>query len=153
MSLQLETSPPATNQSGTQSGGEVDPDSGEARDFDTESAPTSVLITTPIVDNDGFNDDVTLAMHAEAIRVLGRRVIGDVIEIGRGLAISKGLCGHGRWLPWLEREFGWSDDSALRFMQVAEFAKTGICGIWRFQSAVSTSSPHRRPQKWPATRL
>jgi hypothetical protein len=69
------------------------------------------------------NDEITLAEHAEAIRVLGRRVIGDVIEIGQRLTISKKLCGHGGWLPWLEREFGWSEDSALRFMRVAEFAK------------------------------
>jgi hypothetical protein len=83
----------------------------------------SDLSTIP-VDNGRFNDEITLAEHAEAIRVLGRRVIGDVIEIGRRLTISKKFCGHGGWLPWLEREFGWSDDSALRFMQVAEFAKS-----------------------------
>jgi Protein of unknown function (DUF3102) len=83
----------------------------------------SDLISTAIVDNDGFNDEIALAEHAEAIRVLGRRVIGDVIEIGRRLTDAKERCGHGKWLPWLKREFGWSADTALRFMQVAEFAK------------------------------
>jgi ribosome-associated translation inhibitor RaiA len=123
MSLQLEPIPAVTNRSGSQGGGEGDQASGQARDSDAKGAVMSDLITTPIVDNDGFNDEIPLAMHAEAIRVLGRRVIGDVIEIGRRLTISKELCGHGDWLPWLKREFGWSDDSALRFMQVAEFAK------------------------------
>jgi hypothetical protein len=123
MSLQLEPIPAVTNQSGSPGGGEVDQGSGRARDADAEGPAMCDLITPPIVDNDGFNDEITLSAHAEAIRVLGRRVIGDVIEIGRRLIISKELCGHGGWLPWLEREFGWSDDTALRFMQVAEFAK------------------------------
>jgi hypothetical protein len=83
----------------------------------------SDLISTAIVDNDRSNDEITLAEHAEAIRVLGRRVKGDVIEIGRRLTICRKLCGHGGWLPWLKREFGWSADTALRFMQVADFAE------------------------------
>jgi Protein of unknown function (DUF3102) len=110
-------------QSGSRGGGEVDQGSGQTRDSDAEGAAMSDLISTPIVDNDGFNDEIILAEHAEAIRVLGRRVIGDVIEIGRRLTDAKERCGHGKWLPWLKREFGWSEDSALRFMQVAEFAK------------------------------
>jgi hypothetical protein len=59
-----------------------------------------------------------LAENAEVIRVLGKRVIADVIEIGRRLTESKALCGHGNWLPWLEREFGWTERTAQNFMQV-----------------------------------
>jgi hypothetical protein len=55
-----------------------------------------------------------VAEHAEAIRSLGRRVVADVIEIGRRLTECKKLLGHGNWLPWLDREFGWSEDTALR---------------------------------------
>jgi ribosome-associated translation inhibitor RaiA len=62
--------------------------------------------------------DILLAEHAEAIRVLGRRVVGDVIEIGRRLVESKRICGHGRWLPWLEREFAWTDKTAERYINV-----------------------------------
>ena len=29
---------------------------------------------------------------------------------------------HGNWLPWIEREFGWSGQTARRFIQVAEAA-------------------------------
>jgi hypothetical protein len=83
----------------------------------------SDLISAAIVENDRSNDEITLAEHAEVIRVLGRRVKGDVIEIGRRLTICKTLCGHGGWLPWLKREFGWSADTALRFMQVADFTE------------------------------
>jgi Protein of unknown function (DUF3102) len=68
------------------------------------------------VEADG--DETILAENAKVIRTLGKRAIGDVIEIGRRLTESKKLCGHGNWLPWLEREFGWEDRTALNFMQV-----------------------------------
>jgi hypothetical protein len=64
----------------------------------------------------------TLAEHAEAIRVLGKRVVGDVIEIGRRLTEAKKLAGHGGWLPWLEREFGWEETTARRFINVYDLA-------------------------------
>jgi hypothetical protein len=69
-------------------------------------------------------DEIALVEHAEAIRVLGRRVIGDAIEIGRRLVDAKDRCGHGNWLPWLDREFGWTDDTALNFMRVYEMSKS-----------------------------
>lgn len=62
--------------------------------------------------------DSVLAEHAAAIRALGKRVIADVIEIGRRLTDAKAIAGHGNWLPWLEREFGWSEKTAERFMSV-----------------------------------
>jgi hypothetical protein len=60
----------------------------------------------------------TLARHATEIRRLGKQVVSDVIEIGRLLVESKELVGHGDWLPWLSREFQWSDKTAERFMRV-----------------------------------
>jgi hypothetical protein len=62
--------------------------------------------------------DPILADHVSAIRVLGKRVVGDIIEIGRRLIEAKRIVGHGNWLTWLEREFGWSDDTAERFMAI-----------------------------------
>jgi DUF3102 family protein len=62
--------------------------------------------------------DPILASHAVAIRALGKRVVDDVIEIGARVSECKRICGHGNWLPWLEREFGWSADTAERFIQV-----------------------------------
>ena len=49
-------------------------------------------------------------------------VVGDVIEIGRRLAECKEHVGHGGWLPWLEREFGWKERTAQNFMQVHALA-------------------------------
>ena len=60
----------------------------------------------------------SLTQHAGAIKRLGKRVVTDVMEIGQRLTESKALCGHGRWLRWLDRELGWSADTAERFIQV-----------------------------------
>jgi hypothetical protein len=66
--------------------------------------------------------DAQLAEHANEIRRLGKRAIGDIIEIGRHLIEAKKLAGHGNWLPWLDREFGWKEQSARNFVNVAELA-------------------------------
>jgi hypothetical protein len=50
-----------------------------------------------------------LAENAAAIRTLTKHVIGDVIEIGRRLSDCKKCFGYGNWLPWLQREFSWSE--------------------------------------------
>jgi hypothetical protein len=63
-----------------------------------------------------------LAENAEEIRKIGKRVGGDVIEIGRRLTEMKKLCGHGNWRPWLEREFGWTDRHALNYVRVYELS-------------------------------
>ncbi len=54
--------------------------------------------------------------HAEAIRILGKRTVHDIIEIGRRLAEVKKQIGRVSFLPWIDREFGWSEDTAERFM-------------------------------------
>jgi hypothetical protein len=66
----------------------------------------------------------TLAEHAEAIRKLGKRVVGDIIEIGRRLTDAKELVGHGNWLPWLDREFGWSDQTARNFIRLYDLSES-----------------------------
>jgi Protein of unknown function (DUF3102) len=70
-----------------------------------------------------LNSDPVLAEHAQAIRRLYTRVVSDVAEIGRHLNAVKRLVGHGNWLPWLKREFGWSADTAERFVRVHEFVE------------------------------
>jgi Protein of unknown function (DUF3102) len=59
----------------------------------------------------------TLARYANDIRSLRKRALSDIIEIGRMLIESKKLAGHGNWLSWLEREFQWTDDTALNYMR------------------------------------
>jgi len=67
-------------------------------------------------------DNPILAEHAAEIRRRGKRVVADVIEIGRRLTEAKKIAGPGNWLPWLDREFGWSEDTAERFIRLAALA-------------------------------
>ena len=62
--------------------------------------------------------DYALAEHAEVIRAAGRATIENVLEIGHHLTDAKKICGHGNWLPWLKREFSWTEMTATRFMNV-----------------------------------
>jgi hypothetical protein len=63
-----------------------------------------------------------LIEHARQIRELGKRTVDQIIEIGRRLIECRKLVGHGAWLPWLEREFGWSDRTARNFMRAYDLA-------------------------------
>src|SRR5262249_30410741 len=63
-----------------------------------------------------------LAEHAAEIRRLGKQTVENVVEIGRHLTEAKEIAGHGNWLPWLDREFGWKEQTARNFMQVYELA-------------------------------
>jgi hypothetical protein len=59
-----------------------------------------------------------LADHAYVIRTLGKQTIENLVAIGCRLNKCKELVGHGNWLPWLEREFGWADKTAENFINV-----------------------------------
>src|SRR6516162_2648405 len=84
--------------------------------IDTGLSTPAITATVP--------DNPALTEHVAEIRRLGKRVVADVIEIGRHLKECKRIVGHGNWLEWLEREFGWTDDTALNFMRVYEMSKT-----------------------------
>jgi hypothetical protein len=65
-----------------------------------------------------------LTEHVEVIRSLGKQTIANVIEIGRLLAECKKMVGHRNFGCWLDREFGWSERTAQRFLSVHELAGT-----------------------------
>jgi regulator of replication initiation timing len=69
-----------------------------------------------------------LAEHAIAIRDLSKRTVENVItnafEIGRHLTEAHKIADHGDWLPWLKREFGWSESTARRWMRIYELGKS-----------------------------
>jgi hypothetical protein len=69
-----------------------------------------------------------LSQHAEAIRAHGRRTVDSVVAIGRHLTEAKKLCDHGKWGPWLKREFGWGETAALRFMHTYDLFASGKFG-------------------------
>jgi hypothetical protein len=66
-----------------------------------------------------WQSTVPVADRAQRIRDLVGVARTCIIEIGRELIAAKADVGHGAWLPWIEAEFGWSQDTAERYMQVA----------------------------------
>ena len=75
----------------------------------------------------------------------GRHVAGDIVEIGNRLIAVKAALDHGAWLSWLDEEFGWSRQSADRFIAVAEAFGTKLL------SGNLSASPVRR--LWRADQL
>lgn len=67
-----------------------------------------------------ISNEIGLPERAHRIRSLVNVVRGCIIEVGRELIAAKAELPHGEWLPWLEREFGWDERTARRYMQVAE---------------------------------
>ncbi|MET3969133.1 DUF3102 domain-containing protein [Bradyrhizobium sp. S3.9.1] len=66
-------------------------------------------------------DEIALAEHAAVIRAIGKRVVGDILEIGRRLDAARDLLKEeGRWRKWLDTELRWSPQTAGRFIQVFE---------------------------------
>jgi Protein of unknown function (DUF3102) len=51
----------------------------------------------------------------------------------RWLTEAKAKLPHGRWLPWLKMEFGWSQQSANNFIQVYKKFKLRKMGIYLTQ--------------------
>jgi hypothetical protein len=78
---------------------------------------TLAIATVSVVPNPA------LAEHARAIHELTKRTCEDIIAIGRHLTEAREFVGHGAWLDWLEVEFGWSDQTARRFIHVYELSR------------------------------
>ena len=60
---------------------------------------------------------------AERIRARIRRTAEDIIAVGADLARVKAQLGHGKFLDWIDREFGMSERSARNYMSVAAWAE------------------------------
>ena len=63
---------------------------------------------------------IVVQQRASELKTLIRRSAADIIEIGSKLIDVKFRLGHGHFCKWLKAEFGWSEPSAWRFMQVCE---------------------------------
>src|SRR6202044_960881 len=83
-------------------------------------------------------DTPILCEHAAVIRRLQRRVIADVVEIGRRLCECKPLVGHGEWLFWLKREFDLSERTARNFMNAYEFVESKSANVADLRIEVSS---------------
>lgn len=71
---------------------------------------------------DGLDADSRAFVQQQTVEIrrLGQRVIQDVYDIGQKLILVKEKMGHGSFTNWLAGEFGWSERTAQRFMNVAQ---------------------------------
>ena len=97
--------------------------------------------------------DPELDEYAAAIHAIGKR---SAFEIGKILSAAKARARPGRWLPWLEREFGWTARTAQRMMSVAEkndklshlaVPTSGALSARRSKHASRSDRGHRRAQR------
>lgn len=86
----------------------IRPQDEEERDGRMISAPTRDKPRTPEMIG------AEIRMYVDAGRRAGA-IIG--LEIGRRLVEAKAMLNHGEWLPWLEKETGFSNSSAARYMR------------------------------------
>lgn len=63
---------------------------------------------------------IVVMQRTEEIKTLMRRTAQDIIDIGTKLIEVKARLGHGNFGAWLDREFGWSDRTARKFMSIAD---------------------------------
>jgi Protein of unknown function (DUF3102) len=54
----------------------------------------------------------------------------NILRIGEHLVAVKERLEHGKWLPWLQSEFGWTDMTAQRFMQVYRMVPAAAPWAW-----------------------
>src|SRR5260370_27359201 len=95
---------------------------GDDRAFRTESKAMSKSASVAervAIGEVGQTDDEFLCEVAGRIRQRMTRTAQDIVEIGCELIAVKDRVGHGNFLPWIEREFRMSEDTAARFMNVA----------------------------------
>ncbi|AWN39845.1 DUF3102 domain-containing protein [Methylobacterium durans] len=71
---------------------------------------------------DGMDPESATRLQAltNDIRKLTRTTSEIIFEIGERLGTAKGIVRHGEWGSYLEREFGWTERTAQRFMNVHE---------------------------------
>jgi hypothetical protein len=86
------------------------------RNLMTENIETGTAVFKADVAN--LTADPVLTKYAAEIRRLGKRVKEDVIEIGRILDRAQEHAGRGAWHLWVNAEFGWSDQTAYRFIHL-----------------------------------
>lgn len=83
---------------------------------------SEALATQTTFDYSALDDDVRREVITERndIRRRQRQAAEDIVAIGKSLIVVKSRLAHGQFGPWLNAEFGWSQDTAGRFMAVAK---------------------------------
>jgi hypothetical protein len=64
-----------------------------------------------------------IKFRADLIHQTARKTANGIVQIGKWLSEVKERLPHGQWLPWLKGEFGWSQRTAYRFVEVYDKVK------------------------------
>ncbi len=84
--------------------------------------PTPISPVRKRFDYDSLDnsDAIFVQQQTGAIQSLMKRSAEDIVEIGQRLIAVKKRLGHGRFGVWLTAEFEWTQETARRFMKVAQ---------------------------------
>lgn len=87
---------------------------------------TAAELEQPLFDYRELDSDDRAFVKERALRIrdAAKRTAEGIILIGQWLSEAKSRIKHGQWLPWLESEFGWSDQTARKFMHVFKRCKS-----------------------------
>jgi Protein of unknown function (DUF3102) len=72
----------------------------------------------------GMSDEQLLDIFANTINALRKQASSNLLEMGYRLIEAKLIAGHGNWLPWLDHNFGWTEQTALNYMRLYELNKS-----------------------------
>ena len=99
-----------------------------------------------------MNELITLDQRVVKIKFYLNQTAQNIIEIGKELTAAKQEVGHGNWANWLEENFQLNQQTANRFMRVAErFGKLSINAQFNStQMIVMLSLPERETEKFIA---
>ena len=68
-----------------------------------------------------YEDGLALRRSAEEVRTLVKRTAENIVSVGRHLSDAKKRLARGYWLPWLKKEFSWTDRTAENYIRVFEW--------------------------------
>jgi hypothetical protein len=85
-----------------------------------EKEPETAPAQPSLFDYSALDSETRIVVQQRAVEIksLVKQTTTAICDIGGKLAEVKARLKHGQWLPWLEREFDWSSQTAARFMQV-----------------------------------
>lgn len=100
------------------------------------------------IDDLGYLASVANAKH-EAGEKSSLAGLGHFREAGEALLRAKGLCGHGKWLAWVDKRLAFSERRAERYMALAKSdAASDLEAQWRIISGHAHVSANTGQIEW-----
>jgi len=90
-------------------------------DFGQYIDAVAAELLSPVFDYTRLDSETRIVVQQKTseIKMLVRRSVQDIIDIGTHLIEVKAKLGHGNFGKWLNAEFSWSESSVVKMMQVA----------------------------------